>query len=323
MKRLFFYFVLFFLFSESSSFFIREKELIINPYEDINWEKIKRYKANLHTHTNQSDGKLKPEEVISLYKNKNYSILSITDHNKCVYIYEKEIFLIPGIEIGENQHHILGYFKFQIPKNIENTNEETIIENISGISIFAHPGRYKKEVEWYVDLFKKYPNLVGIEVLNPSVQVKFGKIYGDTDIWDEILKRTMPEKPIWGFGNDDFHNLEHFSINWIEFLLYRLDEVEVKKAIKNGKFYICSAIKGYDMPFIKKIIFNKKKGEIKLECDNYKEIRWISDGEVVGHREKINYKENPDVKKYLRVEIYGKEGYIYLNPFGINEIISH
>jgi len=299
-----------------------EKVIILNPYREIEWIKIKRYKGNLHTHTNQSDGKLSPQDVITLYKNRGYSILSITDHNKCVPLYETGIFLIKGAEIGKKQHHILSYFSFKIPENFENVDEEEILKNINekGFSVFAHPGRYKKAIEWYVKFFEKYKNLIGIEVLNPIVQVKYNKIYGDTDIWDEILKRTMPDRPIWGFANDDFHSIKEFSLNWNEFLIEDLNEETIKDAMKNGKFYICSAILGYDMPYIQKIIFNEKEGKIKIECLNVKKIKWISNGEVVGEGNEINFKNNEKIKKYLRVEIYAEKGYIYLNPFGIKEL---
>ncbi len=40
----------------------------------------KQYKANLHCHSNLSDGKLSPAELKKLYKNNSYSILAITDH---------------------------------------------------------------------------------------------------------------------------------------------------------------------------------------------------------------------------------------------------
>ena len=40
----------------------------------------KFYKANMHTHTNLSDGKLTPEEVKEKYKAKGYSIVAFTDH---------------------------------------------------------------------------------------------------------------------------------------------------------------------------------------------------------------------------------------------------
>lgn len=42
------------------------------------------YKANLHTHTNLSDGDLTPEEVKELYKAAGYSILAYTDHEICI-----------------------------------------------------------------------------------------------------------------------------------------------------------------------------------------------------------------------------------------------
>ena len=39
------------------------------------------YKANLHCHTNVSDGKLTPEEVKELYKGAGYSVVAYTDHD--------------------------------------------------------------------------------------------------------------------------------------------------------------------------------------------------------------------------------------------------
>ena len=39
------------------------------------------YKANLHCHTNISDGKFSPEQVKTAYKNKGYSVIAFTDHD--------------------------------------------------------------------------------------------------------------------------------------------------------------------------------------------------------------------------------------------------
>ena len=39
------------------------------------------YKANLHTHTTLSDGKLSPEQIKEHYFNLGYSIVAYTDHN--------------------------------------------------------------------------------------------------------------------------------------------------------------------------------------------------------------------------------------------------
>ena len=39
-----------------------------------------QYKANLHCHSNLSDGKLSPEKLKEIYKENGYSVLAITDH---------------------------------------------------------------------------------------------------------------------------------------------------------------------------------------------------------------------------------------------------
>lgn len=40
----------------------------------------KQFKANLHSHSTLSDGKLSPEDLIRIYRQRGYSILAITDH---------------------------------------------------------------------------------------------------------------------------------------------------------------------------------------------------------------------------------------------------
>lgn len=60
------------------------------------------YKANLHTHTNISDGDLTPEEAIKLYRENGYQILCLTDHNIIVDHSDKntdEFLLLTGVEI--------------------------------------------------------------------------------------------------------------------------------------------------------------------------------------------------------------------------------
>ncbi len=66
-------------------------------FDKKNW-----YKANLHCHTNVSDGALSPIQVIDLYKKLGYSVLAITDHD-VFSDYSKEFcsdefLLIPAIE---------------------------------------------------------------------------------------------------------------------------------------------------------------------------------------------------------------------------------
>ena len=60
------------------------------------------FKANLHTHSTISDGKLTPEEVKAVYKERGYSILSITDHSVMIPhndLTDPDFLMITGTEI--------------------------------------------------------------------------------------------------------------------------------------------------------------------------------------------------------------------------------
>lgn len=77
-------------------------------------------KADLHIHTNASDGDLSPEELINKVSQKNLEVIAITDHDTINGYLEakkfaaaKEIELIPGVEIStvwnEREIHVLAY----------------------------------------------------------------------------------------------------------------------------------------------------------------------------------------------------------------------
>ena len=61
----------------------------------------KQYKANLHSHSTMSDGRLTPQQLKDAYKARGYSILAITDHDYPVDhsdLSEKDFLLITGYE---------------------------------------------------------------------------------------------------------------------------------------------------------------------------------------------------------------------------------
>jgi len=45
-------------------------KIVADPYRGVDWESIQHHKANFHTHTTESDGGLKPEQVIDEYRNR-------------------------------------------------------------------------------------------------------------------------------------------------------------------------------------------------------------------------------------------------------------
>ena len=63
------------------------------------------YKANLHCHTNCSDGKFTPEEIKKLYSEKGYSIVAFTDHEVMIpqnHLTDENFLAITGVEFAVN-----------------------------------------------------------------------------------------------------------------------------------------------------------------------------------------------------------------------------
>lgn len=64
------------------------------------------YKANLHTHTNVSDGNFSPERMKEEYKARGYSIIAFTDHNVLVdhsYLADEDFLPLLGWEVDLNE----------------------------------------------------------------------------------------------------------------------------------------------------------------------------------------------------------------------------
>lgn len=93
-------------------------------------------KFDLHVHTNHSDGRLSPTEIVNLAIRKGLSGIAITDHDTTTGIDEAinqskkydNFKVIPGIELSSiynnEEVHILGYFiNYKSPLIIRVTND--------------------------------------------------------------------------------------------------------------------------------------------------------------------------------------------------------
>lgn len=73
------------------------------------------YKANLHTHTDISDGHYSPEEVKRRYKEKGYSVVAFTDHEVFVphnELTDENFLAINGYEVAINENKPALDFQF-------------------------------------------------------------------------------------------------------------------------------------------------------------------------------------------------------------------
>lgn len=301
-----------------------EKHLVLNPYEGVDWSG-KGHKANFHTHTTESDGSLTPQETIDAYQSRGYTILAITDHNKITWPWanwdrDPEQLGMYAIRGGEasNHHHTNAFF---VDVDITSRSEVTTLDrihNAGGLAQLNHPGRYSKSVDWYVEKYQTYDSLFSMEVYNQG-----DRYSGDRSLWDQVLSRVMPARPVWGTSNDDMHRSTHVGRNFQ--VLYvkdsELNESTVRQAMVAGSYYFCYAPTRDHSKVPRIDSVGGGSGRIVLHTATPADsIRWISEGEVVATGSELRFSQVEGLGTYVRGQLHGPEGYMaYTQPFGLAE----
>lgn len=104
-------------------------------------------KADLHIHSTFSDGTSSPQEIVKVAIARNIDCICITDHGEIKgaieasrFGYDKDILVIPGIEITSKSGHILGInVKRIIPDGLSAKETVKEIRKQGGLAIIPHP----------------------------------------------------------------------------------------------------------------------------------------------------------------------------------------
>lgn len=185
------------------------------------------YRADLHIHSygfddgsfDVKDENMTPENIVDKAIENGLSIISITDHNevnnskKAIdYSMDKDIFVIPGIEVSTTQGHLLCYFpshqklrrfhgKLNIAENKETCNQGIVqclelAQQFDGIGILAHIELESSGFENAIGKFGpvmsnilNHGNLFGLEIVKKENQ----DLYTDSDA-DPNRKHLISER---------------------------------------------------------------------------------------------------------------------------------
>lgn len=322
--------------------FINSSEVIIhNPYGGIDFETINHYKANLHTHTRESDGSSSPAEVIYHYHGiGSYAILAITDHNRNTWPWtqwiaekplehadssafypELSMLALSGNELSLGHHRgsLLNSFPFG---GLFMRFSFWFIEKQNGLCLFYHPGRYDYAAEWYQRYFDYYDDcVIGIEVYNQGDRYSKDRL-----LWDRINKQRKPDDLIWGFSNDDMHHIKiHAFRNYQHMLMDDLTEVEFRRAMNNGSFYFSYEPEGSDAdnPYYGQAMTPRlndvdiQGNIIQISADNADTVLWYDDNsQIVGDNDYID--TSTIESNFVRAVFLNEYGKTYTQPFGIS-----
>jgi hypothetical protein len=289
--------------------------------------------------------------VIDEYHAHDYNVLAITDHNHVTWPWQDYgqdpaqlgMLPIPGNELSRHNHNLSLFSEYPSPLRDESTGRiHTSIHEVAesgGLNVLAHPGRYWEPgdepgdrpvpddvLAKYLGFFYGYDSLVGMEVHNQTDRYPW-----DRQLWDALLEATMPERPVWGFANDDSHGEHHIGLNASWFPRAEDSREAIRTAIESGEFYFSTVTthpeKWQDLeltPHITGIDYDQGSNTLTISAEvdgdpvHPAQVRWISNGgEVVASGTSIDLDETDGLSTYLRAEIRSVGALTYTQPFGL------
>lgn len=292
--------------------------IVTNAYEDIDWNSVGFYKSNYHTHTTQSnDANFTTAETVDKYHNAGYKILSITDHDYNSYPWnlfgqfkegvptrdpeELGMIAVPGIELSKDDrnnwnergggsfNHHNDFYTGRHGQEFQTIEESfAYTQSLGGYIIVNHPGQYwsldktykdedRDSPAWHAKHFNDFSCLIGLEVYNQG-----NRRPNDRILWDQILTRTMPERPVWGYSGDDMHNKDQLFRNYQFMLMDDFSKDGLIEAFERG-----SNIFSYEplgsgeakAPRVTSINVDTQSQTITIETDAT-DIQWISGTDI-------------------------------------------
>ncbi len=281
------------------------------------------YKANLHCHTNVSDGRLTPEEVKRVYQDRGYQIVAYTDHHHCVNhsdLNDEDFLALVGFEVDINQqssrltnaaktyHFNLYDTDPAVPKEI--TQPQQRYEDIGYINRYINEmaGRgflvCYNHPYWSVQNYDDYKDLRGcfaMEIYNHGCELE--GLYGyNPQAYDEMLRTG---NRLYCVATDDNHNrAEPDSWYWDScggFTMIKAESLSygaVIDALRRGHFYASTG------PEIHEIYI--EDGVLHIACSEVDKIYVLTEG----RRCHIEVSEGGAPLRGASFRLNGQEGYV-------------
>ena len=230
-------------------------------------EKGRYFKANLHSHTTISDGRMTPEEAKAAYRARGYQVMAFTDHR--IYrdhneLDDEEFVTIPAVEVdineisperlhGRDRTYHINLFDTRPDYRTEEKeagicpecryeDKEYInsyirkMKELGFIACYNHP-------YWSLQTYEEYSRLEGIfaiEIYNHGCEGD--GMYGyNPQVYDEMLRLG---RRIFCLATDDNHNAFPFDDplsdsfgGFVMICAESLTRAAVTEALVRGDFY--------------------------------------------------------------------------------------
>ena len=194
------------------------------------------YKANMHCHSNLSDGKLTPHELKEFYKEQGYSVLAITDHDSIrnhSYLDDEDFLTITSMEIS-------------IKERLVSTSVDRHMK-VCHLNVYA----LEQENEYnvcYSSVYDRFSSKERVECILKENGVDYERIYSAEGINDIIKKANESgflvcyNHPMWSLENyaqyskyDGLWAVEIFNTDCFDSGLFEYNPMVFDDFLRMGK----------------------------------------------------------------------------------------
>ena len=151
-----------------------------------------------------------------------------------------------------------------------------IADGTGGLCIWAHPADSQAQ-----DILA-LPGLTGLEVNHAGHCLLRDKL------WDAVLRGCLDQsRPfLWGFAADDTHSFQKIELSWYAARLDELSEFALKRALRQGAFYISSG------PVINDVQVQAHR--ITLHLEQPADVFWLRAGQFLAPEPAPQIEVTPD-----------------------------
>ena len=232
------------------------------------------FKANIHTHSTISDGKLTPIQLKETYKSLGYHILAITDHNVIAehsHMNEPDFLMLTASEININHPNIRpgldgktyhfnliakqpdnlwvpgkaigknpNALEYEEKMHCENMDLSYDIEAVNAMIAKANEMGFLvmyNHPTWSCQSYPDYAPLKGLWAmeLRNSACCRAGNNDNNARVYKDLLNLGNQLYPV---GADDAHSTRSIGRSWIMVGAQKLDYSSVIQALEKGEFYM-------------------------------------------------------------------------------------
>ncbi len=156
-------------------------------------------KADLHMHSNFSDGKMEALDLIKYCEKKGLNVISITDHDNILshkINYEGSLKIIKGIELSTKRNnesvHVLGYFREnsdlrELEAYLEMMEKSRIERALKIISLLKE----HFDIDITLDDFENYKGVIARPHIAKAI-IKKGYDYTINEIFEKMIGDDCP-----------------------------------------------------------------------------------------------------------------------------------